>query len=164
MSDTQFSKIWVQITLLRITPENMALCRKLCSIERFKIIALKSLSIPHPPSYNFYHQPVKLSENKRLTKIRTQHFTESYSFWVRKKSRLTINIAQGKEFISCWRLREFLKMLVIMPALRSTRFFDYSIHNGNNRTEWSPIRSVITQVISKIGRLWSGSLICQSRV
>ena len=43
-------------------------------------------------------------------------------------------------------------MLVIMPALRSTRFFDYSIHNGN-RTEWSPIRSVITQEISKIGRM-----------
>ena len=37
-------------------------------------------------------------------------------------------------------------------------------HNGNshngNRTEWSPIRSVIIQVINKIGRPHSGSPIC----
>ena len=30
-----------------------------------------------------------------------------------------------------------------------------TIHNGN-RTEWSPIRSVIIRVINKIGRLRSG--------
>ena len=33
------------------------------------------------------------------------------------------------------------------------------IYNGN-RTEWSPIRSVIIRVINKIRRLHSGSLIC----
>ena len=33
------------------------------------------------------------------------------------------------------------------------------ISNGN-RTEWSPIRSVIIRVINKIGRPRSGSLIC----
>ena len=33
------------------------------------------------------------------------------------------------------------------------------ISNGN-RTEWSPIRSVIIRVINKIGRLRSGSPIC----
>ena len=35
----------------------------------------------------------------------------------------------------------------------------YLINNGN-RTEWSPIRSVIIRVINKIGRLCSWSLIC----
>jgi len=34
-----------------------------------------------------------------------------------------------------------------------------AIRNGN-RTEWSPNRSVITQVINKIGRPRSGSPIC----
>ena len=33
------------------------------------------------------------------------------------------------------------------------------IYNGN-RTEWSPIRSVIIRVINKIGRPRSGSPIC----
>ena len=33
------------------------------------------------------------------------------------------------------------------------------IYNGN-RTEWSPIRSVIIRVINKIGRPHSGSPIC----
>jgi len=32
--------------------------------------------------------------------------------------------------------------------------------NNGNRTEWSPIRSVIIQVINKIGQQHSGSLIC----
>ena len=35
----------------------------------------------------------------------------------------------------------------------------YSVSNGN-RTEWSPIRSVIIRVINKIGRPRSGSPIC----
>ena len=34
--------------------------------------------------------------------------------------------------------------------------------NNDNRTEWSPIRSVILRVINKIGRPQSGSPICQS--
>ena len=34
----------------------------------------------------------------------------------------------------------------------------------SNRTEWSPIRSVIIRVIKKIGRPRSGSSICLSRV
>ena len=36
---------------------------------------------------------------------------------------------------------------------------NFLISNGN-RTEWSPIRSVIIRVINKIGRPRSGSLIC----
>ena len=36
--------------------------------------------------------------------------------------------------------------------------------NNGNKTEWSPIRSVIPRVINKIGRTQSGSPICQSRV
>ena len=32
--------------------------------------------------------------------------------------------------------------------------------NNGNRTEWSPIWSVIIRVINKIGRLQSGSPIC----
>ena len=38
-----------------------------------------------------------------------------------------------------------------------------TISNGN-RTEWSPIRSVIIRVINKIGRPRSGSPICLSRI
>ena len=36
--------------------------------------------------------------------------------------------------------------------------------NNGNRTEWSPIRSVIIWVINKIGRPRSGSPICKLRV
>ena len=36
--------------------------------------------------------------------------------------------------------------------------------NYGKRTEWSPIRSIIIQVIDKIGRLRTGSPICQSLV
>ena len=35
---------------------------------------------------------------------------------------------------------------------------------NSNRTEWSPIQSVIIQVINKIGQPLSGSPICQSQV
>ena len=35
-----------------------------------------------------------------------------------------------------------------------------SVINNGNRTEWSPIRSVIIRVINKIGRPRSGSPIC----
>ena len=38
-------------------------------------------------------------------------------------------------------------------------FFVCALSNGN-RTEWSPIRSVIIRVINKIGRPRSGSPIC----
>ena len=38
----------------------------------------------------------------------------------------------------------------------------YLVINNGNRTEWSPIRSVVVRVINKIGR--GGSPICQSRV
>ena len=34
------------------------------------------------------------------------------------------------------------------------------IKNDNDKTEWSPIWFVITRVINKIERPWSGSLIC----
>ena len=36
--------------------------------------------------------------------------------------------------------------------------------NNGNRTEWSPLRSVIIREISKIGRPQSRNPICQSRV
>ena len=42
--------------------------------------------------------------------------------------------------------------------LESDLFLTVYIYNGN-RTEWSPIRSLIIQVINKIGRARSGSLI-----
>ena len=44
-------------------------------------------------------------------------------------------------------------------APRVDEFHFQNINNGN-RTEWSPIRSVIIRVINKIGRPRSGSLIC----
>ena len=37
---------------------------------------------------------------------------------------------------------------------------DLCLIYNDNRTEWSPIHSVIIRVINKIGRLRSGSLIC----
>ena len=40
----------------------------------------------------------------------------------------------------------------------------WCVINNGNRTEWSPIRSVIIWVINKIGRPRSGSPICISRV
>ena len=39
----------------------------------------------------------------------------------------------------------------------------YSINN-DNKTKWSPIRSVIIRVMNKIGRPRSGGTICQSQV
>ena len=45
----------------------------------------------------------------------------------------------------------------ITPGM--TRRVNCPISNGN-RTEWSPIRSVIIRVINKIGRPRSGSPIC----
>ena len=38
-------------------------------------------------------------------------------------------------------------------------YFYFVVHNGN-RTEWSPIRSVIIRVINEIGRPRNGSPIC----
>ena len=38
--------------------------------------------------------------------------------------------------------------------------FVFGYGNNGNRTEWSPIRSVIIRVINKIGRPRSGSPIC----
>ena len=43
--------------------------------------------------------------------------------------------------------------------LRLITLAETLINNGN-RTEWSPIRSVIIRVINKIGRPRSGSPIC----
>ena len=48
-----------------------------------------------------------------------------------------------------------VKPLLSRPLIKRTP----SISNGN-RTEWSPIRSVIIRVINKIGRPRSGSPIC----
>ena len=48
-------------------------------------------------------------------------------------------------------------------AVISYALFNYEMNNrisNGNRTEWSPIRSVIIRVINKIGRPRSGSPIC----
>ena len=61
------------------------------------------------------------------------------------------------------RLQEENKMLRCklknQPGKKKKLFISITISIGN-RTEWSPIRSVIIQVINKIGRPRSGSPIC----
>ena len=52
-------------------------------------------------------------------------------------------------------VRKVMMIIITMTILM--------INNGN-RTEWSPLRSVIIREISKIGRPQSRSPICQSRV
>ena len=47
-----------------------------------------------------------------------------------------------------------------VPSWCTNRTPAKTVISNGNRTEWSPIRSVITQVINKIGRLRSGSPIC----
>ena len=54
-------------------------------------------------------------------------------------------------------------MVLSMKENTNRDCFFLIIYNGN-RTEWSPIRSVIIWVINKIGWTWSRSPICQSRV
>ena len=51
------------------------------------------------------------------------------------------------------------KLFIQNTIYNSCRFKKHVICNGN-RTEWSPIRSVIIRVINKIGRPRSGSPIC----
>ena len=54
-------------------------------------------------------------------------------------------------------------ILVISNRTRAARSFDFEITSmicNGNRTEWSPIRSVIIRVINKIGRPRNGSPIC----
>ena len=54
-------------------------------------------------------------------------------------------------------------ILVISNRTCAARSFDFEITHmicNGNRTEWSPIRSVIIRVINKIGRPRSGSPIC----
>ena len=57
-----------------------------------------------------------------------------------------------------WKLRT-AKELREWPTRLSSQVTASQISNGN-RTEWSPIRSVIIRVINKIGRPRSGSPIC----
>ena len=56
-----------------------------------------------------------------------------------------------------------MMMMMMMMMVMMIRYGNWTergtIHNGN-RTEWSPIRSVIIRVINKIGRPRSGSPIC----
>ena len=52
-----------------------------------------------------------------------------------------------------------VKFLILHGCYFHGRYIMTTISNGN-RTEWSPIRSVIIQVINKIGRPRSGSPIC----
>ena len=68
-----------------------------------------------------------------------------------------------------WFLRAKVQYTRALPMVTCFRQFQYcnatipnnllAISNGN-RTEWSPIRSVIIRVINKIGRPRSGSPIC----
>ena len=63
------------------------------------------------------------------------------------------------------RVTDWLQLTTIMsyyinrPLQHKIKFWCCPISNGN-RTEWSPIRSVIIRVINKIGWPRSGSLIC----
>ena len=50
-------------------------------------------------------------------------------------------------------------VVLLIVAILITMMLLLLISNGN-RTEWSPIRSVIIRVINKIGRPHSGSPIC----
>ena len=52
-------------------------------------------------------------------------------------------------------------MIIIIKVITviTITIISLMISNGN-RTEWSPIRSIIIRVINKIGRLRSGSPIC----
>ena len=52
---------------------------------------------------------------------------------------------------------------IIRQSVAGGSHYGMSIYNGN-RSEWSPIRSVIVRVIGKIGRPRGGIPICQSRV
>ena len=66
---------------------------------------------------------------------------------------------QKKSLLTCkWQLvwNMLIKFIIISSSSSSS---SSSISNGN-RTEWSPIRSVIIRVINKIGRPRSGSPIC----
>jgi len=59
--------------------------------------------------------------------------------------------------------RNLKKLLGILKLLqKSTGWLKKGIKliNNGNRTEWSPIQSVIIRVINKIGRPRSGSPIC----
>ena len=57
----------------------------------------------------------------------------------------------------------FVKTESAYAPIAIKEFVMVMINNGN-RTEYSPIRSVIIRVINKIGGSRSGSPICQSRV
>ena len=69
---------------------------------------------------------------------------------VYKSVRVYQTISCSQSFIS--------NQVIIMPKAHRTSY-NLAFSNGN-RTEWSPIRSVIIRVINKIGRPRSGSPIC----
>ena len=70
----------------------------------------------------------------------------------------------GFGLVYCRNRGSFLKFLWRnVPGMSLRNRFIIPISNGN-RTEWSPIRSVIIRVINKIGRPRSGSPICLSRI
>jgi len=62
------------------------------------------------------------------------------------KARKTFKLGVSDEFFACEKYMIFSNKKIM-------------IYNGN-RTDWSPIRSVIIRVINKIGRTRSGSPIC----
>ena len=61
-----------------------------------------------------------------------------------------------------WLSREYLGIFFAQKeavCINTLTFCSILIINSN-RTEWSPVRSVIIRVIKKIGRVRSGSSIC----
>ena len=74
---------------------------------------------------------------------------------------LTFALKQGLEELMIDLLLMVIILLLIPNVLRTDYIiFNYYLISNGNRTEWSPIRSVIIRVINKIGRPRSGSPIC----
>ena len=82
----------------------------------------------------------------KLSEIKTQHIWRAFS--LEKKMRIRSSARRKWNVLS-----NYLFMTRTLLLL-------FLIKNGN-RTEWSPIRSVIIRVIYKIGRPRCGSTICR---
>ena len=74
---------------------------------------------------------------------------------------LTFALKQGLEELMIDLLLMVIILLLIPNVLRTDYIiFNYYLISNGNRTEWSPIRSVIIRVINKIGRPRSRRPIC----
>ena len=74
----------------------------------------------------------------------------------KKKNEFIMNelVAHSSPFLQ--RGQKLFSLVLICLLTRA----DVGVISNGNRTEWSPIRSVIIRVINKIGRPRSGSPIC----